>query len=50
MAQKAKVEAETAAKDEKLTLGHLKPEASPTAESAKQNREGSIQKVSDEHG
>ena len=40
VAQKAKVEAEKAAKDEKLTLEHVKREASPTAESAKQNREG----------
>ena len=50
VAHKAKEKAGTAAKDENLTLEHLKREASSAAESAKQDREASIQKKSDEHG
>ena len=47
---KAKEEAGTAARDENLTLEHLKREAPFGAESAKHDREASIQKKSDEHG
>ena len=49
VAQKAKEEAGTAAKDEKLTLEHLKREASSAAESSKQDREAGIQNRTDEH-
>ena len=50
VAQKAKEEAGTAAKDENLTLENLKREASCAVESAKQDREASTQKKTDEHG
>ena len=50
VAQKAREEAGTAIEDEKLTLEHLKRESSSAAESAKQDRETSSQKKSDEHG
>lgn len=48
--QKAKEEVGTAAKDEKLTVEHLKGEASSAAEGVKQDRKASVQKKSDEHG
>ena len=48
--QKAKEEVGTAAKDEKLTVEHLKGEASSAAENVKQDRKASVQKISDEHG
>ena len=47
---KAKEEAGTAAKDEKLTLEHLKREASSAAEGVKQDRKADSRKKSDEHG
>ena len=47
--QKAKAEVGTAAKDEKLTVEHLKGEASSAAEGVKQDRKASVQKKSDEH-
>ena len=50
VARKAKQEAGTAAKDEKLTLEHLKREASSAAEGVQQDREASAQKKSDAHG
>ena len=50
VAQKAKEEAGTAAKDESLTLEHLKREASSTTESAKRDCEAGVQKKTDEHG
>jgi ElaB/YqjD/DUF883 family membrane-anchored ribosome-binding protein len=50
VARKAKQEAGTAAKDEKLSLEHLKQEASSAAAGIKQDREASAQKKSDEHG
>ena len=50
VARKAKQEAGTAAKDEKLTLEHLKREASFAAEGVQQDREASAQKKSDAHG
>ena len=50
VARKAKEEAGTAAKDENLTLEHLKREASSAAEGVQQDRKASAQKKSDEHG
>lgn len=50
IARKAKEEAGTAAKDEKLTLEHLKREASSAAEGFQRDREASVQKKSDEQG
>ena len=50
VARKAKEEAGTAAKDEKLSLEHMKQEASSAAAGIKQDREASAQKKSDEHG
>jgi ElaB/YqjD/DUF883 family membrane-anchored ribosome-binding protein len=50
VARKAKEEAGTAAKDEKLSFEHLKQEASSAAAGIKQDREASAQKKSDEHG
>jgi ElaB/YqjD/DUF883 family membrane-anchored ribosome-binding protein len=50
VARKAKEETGTAAKDEKLTLEHLKPEASSAAEGVQQDRKASAKKKSDEHG
>jgi hypothetical protein len=50
VARKAKEEGGTAAKDEKLSLEHLKQEASSAAAGIKQDREASAQKKSDEHG
>ena len=47
--QKAKEEVGTAAKDEKLTVEHLKGEASSAAEGVKQDRKASVQEKSDEH-
>ena len=46
--QKAKEEVATVAKDEKLTVEHLKAEASSAAEGANQDRKASVQKKSDE--
>ena len=50
VARKAKQEAGTAAQDEKLTLEHLKREASSAAEGVQQERKASAQKKSDELG
>ena len=49
VARKAKEEAGTAAKDEKLSLEHLKQEASSAADGIKQDREASAQKKSDQN-
>ena len=48
--QKAKEEAGTAAKDEKLTVEHLKEEASSAAEGGKQDRKARASKKSAEKG
>ena len=48
--QKAKEEAGTAAKDEKLTVEHLKEEASSAAEGSKQDRKARASKKSIEEG
>ncbi len=48
--QKAKEEARTAAKDEKLTVEHLKEEASSAAEGGKQERKAGQLKKSNEAG
>jgi ElaB/YqjD/DUF883 family membrane-anchored ribosome-binding protein len=49
VARKAKEEAGTAAKDEKLSLEHLKREASSDADGTKEDREASAQKKSDQN-
>jgi ElaB/YqjD/DUF883 family membrane-anchored ribosome-binding protein len=48
--QKAKEEAGTAAKDEKLTVENLKEEASSAAEGGKQDRKARVVRKSDEEG
>jgi ElaB/YqjD/DUF883 family membrane-anchored ribosome-binding protein len=50
VARKAKAEAGTAAKDEKLTLEHLKGEGSSVAGGGKQDRKATGRKKSDEEG
>jgi hypothetical protein len=50
VARKVKEEAGTAAKDEKLTLAHLKREASSAAGGVKQDPKAETRKKSDEAG